>query len=127
MPVVDMEEQREMLEQKLRSHVASEVSKIGSALGGNVEVLGVKRSLKEMAAQFSRTLKENPEVSKSLVNSAVEHLQSLSSQVKEYENLLETNLSEVRSSIDIIRTQVKTMLSKVETENFFDLTVPVSA
>lgn len=127
MPVVDMEEQREMLEEKLRSHVTAEVTRIGSALGGNVDVLSVKSSLKDTAAQFASTLKGNPEISKTLVSSAVEHLQSLSLQVREYENLLETNLSEVRSSIDIIRTQVRAMLNKVETENYFDLTVPVSA
>lgn len=128
MPVVDMEEQREMLEQKLRSHVTAEITKIGAALGGNAEILSVKHSLKSLASQFAETLKSNPEVSRTIVNNAVEQLQLLKGQVREYEALLETNLSEVRNTLEVLRSQVRTMLNRVESENsFFDLGAPVKA
>lgn len=115
MPVVDLAEQREMLEQKLRSHVNTELSRIGSMLGGNAEVLTVKQGLKKLASQFAETLR-SAEVSKAAANNAVEQLQALNGQVRKYEGLLETNLSEVRSTLDILRNQVRLMLDKVVVE-----------
>lgn len=116
MPVVDMDEQREMLEAKLRSHIASEVSKIGAALGGNPEILTVKHGLRKLAGNLAEVLKSNPSFSKTVVNNAVEQFQAMSLQVKEYESLLETNLGEVRSTLDILRKQMVTMLDRVEND-----------
>jgi len=126
MPVVDMDEQRAMLEEKLMVHVNAEVSRIGSALGGNAEILSVKQGLKRLAGQFAETLRGN-EISKVAANNAVEQLQSLNAQVREYEGLLETNLSEVRSTLDILRKQVRTMLEKVQVDGQWDFNVAASA
>jgi len=127
MPVVDMDEQRVMLEEKLRGHITAEVSRIGAALGGRSEILTVKQGLKKLAGQFAETLRGSSDISKTAANNAVEQLQSLSSQVKEYESLLETNLSEVRSTLDILRKQVRVMLDRVQVDSQWDFNVAATA
>ena len=116
LPVVNADEQKQMLEEKLRGHVLSQVSQIGSMLGGNAEVLGVKRTLKSLATEFASALREQKVVSKSTANNAINQLQGLKSQVAEYEGLLETNLGEVRATIDVLRKQVRVMLDRVAVE-----------
>ena len=116
LPVVNADEQKQMLEEKLRGHVLSQVSQIGSLLGGNSEVLSVKKTLKSLASEFAATLRDQKVVSKSTANSAINQLQVLKQQVTEYESLLESNLGEVRSTIDILRKQVRIMLDRVAME-----------
>lgn len=116
LPVVNADEQREMLEEKLRGHVLTQVSQIGSLLGGNAEVLGVKKTLKSLASEFAATLKSQKAVSKTTANHAIQNLQGLKQQVTEYENLLETNLSEVKGTLDILRKQVRIMLDRIAIE-----------
>lgn len=120
MPVVDMDEQREMLEEKLRSHITAEVSRIGAALGGKPEILTVKQGLKRLAGSFADTLKSSA-VSKNVANNAIVQLQSLNVQVREYEGLLETNLSEVRSTLELLRNQVRVILDRVEVDNWVNV------
>ena len=112
MPVVDMEEQRQMLEQKLRAHIEAEVARVRQALGADPETLAAKQNLKDAVAEFAQVLKKD--VRKSNVDDAVRRFRLLSEQVKEYEELLETNLSEVRSTLDILREQARAMLDRVE-------------
>jgi hypothetical protein len=116
LPVVNADEQKLMLEEKLKGHVLSQVSQIGSALGGNSEVLAVKKTLKSLASEFALTLKGQKVVSKASANNAIHQLQGLKSQVAEYEGLLETNLGEVRATIDVLRKQVRVMLDRVLVE-----------
>jgi len=116
MPVIDAVEQRAMLEEKLRAHVLTQLSQIGSALGGNAEILGVKKSLKSLSVEFASVLRAQQTVSKTTANNAIQHLQSLKMQVSEYEGLLESNLGEVRSTLDILRRQVETMLARITVE-----------
>lgn len=117
LPVVNADEQKQMLEEKLRGHVLSQVSQIGSMLGGNPQVLNVKKTLKSLASEFAVTLRAQNVVSKTTANHAIYQLQELKEQVAEYENLLESNLGEVRATIDILRKQVRIMLDRVSTEN----------
>ena len=63
------------------------------------------------------TLRAQNVVSKTTANHAIYQLQELKVQVAEYENLLESNLGEVRSTIDILRKQVRIMLDRVSAEN----------
>lgn len=112
-PLVDATDQRVMVEEKLRAHVLSQVSQIGSMLGGDAEVLGVKNTLKSLSVEFASVLREQQTVSKATANRAILQLQSLKAQVGEYEGLLESNLGEVRSTLDILRRQVKTMLDRM--------------
>jgi len=42
-------------------------------------------------------------------------------QVREYEGLLETNLSEVRSTLDVLRNQVRIMLDRVDVDSWGDV------
>ena len=116
LPVVNADEQKQMLEEKLRGHVLTQVSQIGSMLGGNSEVLGVKKTLKSLASEFAATLRDQKVVSKSTANNAIHQLQGLKQQVAEYENLLENNLGDVRSTIDVLRKQVRIMLDRVSIE-----------
>lgn len=115
-PLVDSIEQKTMLEEKLRSHVLTQVSQLGSMLGGNAEMLGVKKTLKSLASEFAATLREQKVVSKATANNAIYQLQELKQQVTEYESLLETNLGEVRGTLDILRKQVRVMLDRVNVE-----------
>jgi len=115
-PLVDAFEQREMIEEKLRGHVLRQVSQIGSMLGGNAEVLGVKRTLKSLSVEFAAVLRDQRTVSKVTAGNAIHQLQGLKAQVVEYEGLLESNLGEVRSTIDVLRRQVKTMLDRQNVE-----------
>lgn len=116
LPVINAAEQKQMLEEKLRGHVLSQVSQIGSMLGGNAEVLGVKKTLASLAAEFATTLRDRKVVSKATANNAIQQLQGLKQQVGEYESLLEANLGEVRSTIDVLRKQVRIMLDRVSVE-----------
>jgi len=116
MPVVDAVEQRTMVEDKLRAHVMTQVSQIGSLLGGNAEVLGVKKTLKSLSVEFASVLRQQQTVSKTTANNAIQQLQGLKAQVGEYEGLLESNLGEVRATLDILRRQVRTMLDKMVVE-----------
>lgn len=116
MPVVNLDDQKQMLEEKLRAHVISQVSQIGSMLGGNAEVLGVKKTLKSLSVEFAATLKDQQSVSKTTANNAIQQLRGLKQQVSEYEGLLESNLGEVRSTLDVLRRQVRTMLDRVTIE-----------
>jgi len=117
LPVVNADEQKTMLEEKLRGHVLTQVSQIGSMLGGNSEVLSVKKTLKSLASEFAATLRDQKVVSKSTANNAINQLQGLKKQVTEYECLLESNLGEVRSTIDVLRKQVRIMLDRVNLES----------
>lgn len=63
-----------------------------------------------LAGRFAETLINSEDLSKTVVNNAVEQLQGLSAQVREYEGLLETNLTEVRTTLDLLRRQVRVML-----------------
>lgn len=117
LPVINADEQKQMLEEKLKSHVLTQVSQIGSMLGGNSEVLSVTKTLKSLASEFAATLRDQKVVSKAMANNAIYQLQGLKEQVGEYENLLETNLGEVRSTIDVLRKQVRIMLDRVALEN----------
>ncbi len=56
-------------------------------------------------------------MSKTTANNAIQQLQGLKQQVTEYESLLESNLGEVRSTIDVLRKQVRIMLDRVSLEN----------
>lgn len=114
MPVVDMDEQRVMLEEKLLQHVQSKVAWLVAEFGGSTEVIEAKKSLKALVGEFSQVLKNNATVSKSTVKNAVEQIQNIRLQVQEYEDLLENNLTEVRSNLEIIRKQVRVMLERVE-------------
>jgi len=116
LPVVNAEEQKVMLEEKLRGHVLTQVSQIGSMLGGNAEVLSVKKTLKSLASEFASALRDKNVISKATANNAIQQLQGLRIQVVEYEGLLETNLGEVRSTIDVLRKQVRIMLDRVAIE-----------
>ena len=116
LPVVNADEQKQMLEEKLRGHVLSQVSQIGSMLGGNAEVLAVKKTLKSLASEFAGALRDQKVVSKATANHAIHQLQGLKSQVAEYEGLLETNLGEVRATLDVLRKQVRIMLDRVAIE-----------
>jgi len=115
-PLVDATEQRAMVEDKLRSQVMVQVAQIGSLLGGNAEVLGVKKTLKSLSVEFASVLREQQTVSKTTGNNAIIQLQELKEQVGEYEGLLESNLGEVRSTLDILRRQVRTMLDRMAIE-----------
>jgi len=115
-PLMDATEQREMIEDKLRNHVLSQVSQIGSMLGGDASVLGVKKTLKSLSVEFASVLREQPSVSKVTASNAIHQLQGLKAQIGEYEGLLETNLGEVRSTLDVLRRQVRTMLDRQSTE-----------
>ncbi len=117
LPVVNADEQKQMLEEKLRGHVLSQVSQIGSMLGGDAQVLGVKKTLKSLASEFASTLRDQNVVSKTTANNAIQQLQGLKQQVTEYESLLESNLGEVRATIDILRKQVRIMLDRVSLDN----------
>ncbi|CVK18412.1 DUF6744 family protein [Sporomusa sphaeroides] len=116
LPVINAIEQKQMLEEKLRGHVLSQVSQIGNMLGGNAEVLGVKKTLASLAAEFAATLRDQKVVSKSAASNAIQQLQGLKQQVGEYESLLEANLGEVRSTIEVLRKQVRIMLERVSVE-----------
>ena len=113
LPVVNADEQKQMLEEKLRSHILSQVSQIGSMLGGNAQVLGAKKTLKSLASEFAATLREPNIISKTTANNAIQQLQGLKEQVTEYESVLESNLGEVRATIDVLRKQVHIMLDRV--------------
>ena len=113
LPVVDAVEQRTMVEDKLHSHVMTQLSQIGSLMGGNAEVLGVKKTLKSLSVEFASILREQKVVSKATANNAIQQLQNLKTQVSEYEGLLESNLGEVRSTLDVLRRQVKSMLDRI--------------
>ena len=113
LPVVDAVEQRTMVEDKLHSHVMTQLSQIGSLMGGNAEVLGVKKTLKSLSVEFASILRDQKVVSKATANNAIQQLQNLKSQVSEYEGLLESNLGEVRSTLDVLRRQVKSMLDRI--------------
>jgi len=115
-PLIDAAEQRDMIEEKLRSHVLGQVSQIGSMLGGNADVLGVKKTLKSLASEFAAVLREQPCVSKVTASNAINQLQGLKAQIVEYEGLLESNLGEVRSTLDVLRRQVRTMLDRQSVE-----------
>jgi hypothetical protein len=115
-PLVNADEQKQMLAAKLHNHVLAQVSQIGSMLGGDAEVLGVKKTLKSLASEFAGALREQKVVSKATANHAIEQLQGLKSQVSEYEGLLESNLGEVRATIDVLRKQVRIMLDRVAVE-----------
>ena len=97
LPVVDAVEQRTMVETKLHTHVMTQLAQIGGLLGGNADVLGVKKTLKSLSVEFASVLREQKVVSKTTANNAIQQLQNLKSQVSEYEGLLESNLGEVRS------------------------------
>ena len=56
-------------------------------------------------------------MSKTTANNAIQQLQGLKQQVTEYESLLDSNLGEVRSTIDILRKQVRIMLDRVSLDN----------
>ena len=116
LPVVDAADQRRMLEEKLQAHVMTQVSQIGGLLGGNADVLGVKKTLKSLSVEFASVLREQKVVSKATANNAICQLQSLKQQVTEYEGLLESNLGEVRSTLDVLRRQVRTMLDRISVE-----------
>lgn len=116
LPVVDAQEQRNMIEEKLRSHVMSQVSQLGSLLGGKAETLGVKKTLKSLSVEFATILRDQKVVSKTTANNAIQQLQNLKTQVGEYEGLLESNLGEVRSTLDVLRRQVKAMLDRINME-----------
>jgi len=115
-PLMDAVDQRAMVEDKLRNHVLSQVSQIGSMLGGDAGVLTVKKTLKSLASEFAAVLREQPNVSKVTASNAINQLQGLKAQIVEYEGLLETNLGEVRSTLDVLRRQVRTMLDRQSVE-----------
>lgn len=113
MPVVDMEEQRQMLEQKLRTYIEAEVARIRQSLGADPETLAAKQNLKDAVAHFAHVLQKDT-VKKGAVEEAVKQFRALSVQVREYEELLEANLSEVRSTLDVLREQVRAILDRAE-------------
>jgi len=72
--------------------------------------------LKSLSVEFASVLREQPSVSKVTASNAIHQLQGLKAQIGEYEGLLETNLGEVRSTLDVLRRQVRTMLDRQSTE-----------
>jgi hypothetical protein len=113
-PVVDMEEQRRMVAEKMEEHVRERLRQLAGALGGREDLADLPGALRECAVRFAGVLRARQEVPRGEVERAAEELRRLALQVREYEELLEASLDEARTALDLVRAQVGEMLRRME-------------
>lgn len=84
MPVIDQENSRDMLYQKLREQIRCEVTKMADVLKGNA--------------------------SKAEITKIIDNSKKMFEQIKEYEELLDKNLSDLKSDVEVLKAQIISFL-----------------
>lgn len=93
-PVIDAEEQREMLQTSLEEQVASEA--------------------KSLLEEMTRIIKTGQRLTKSMTQKYIERVRELSNLVKEYEEMLETQAIAARANLEVVQAQAMALLEKAE-------------
>jgi len=93
-PVIDAEEQREMLHTNLEEQVTNEV--------------------KGLLEEMTKIIKAGQKITKGKSQKYIERVRDLTRLVKEYEEMLETQAVTARANLEVVQAQAMALLEKVE-------------